>query len=633
MSLKKKAEVSKTEMEKRQPMDDGAVSSQKVEPSADDSQKDKQPDVATGASEKKTEPKPTDSAETKSVQSIETRSTDSVEIKPTEDKLSSQDLTVQTEMSTEASEKKPLPASDDAKTAKPSGSSDAAMEEQPSTLEDTGLKQNVSEIAPVTNNEEMVKTESRSANVEVSRPASIELSKPVPSLSLAIPTAPTAPEKEDVIVKKGTRKRSPSPSLIESDQPPPAKKQAIAPQQDVEVASPSPITASAGQPPSAKKPAIEPQKDVTIPSIVLTSTPTALLSTSTATTTAQASIPVTGTSTVTVTVLGSSMDIGSTQGATTGFDITPPPSSSSQLPSEVNADSLIQSLCSDSTNFEDPPDVSVLASQLGIDSVDSPVFNLSGFLSLLQPDLSVLTPEEQSTAIGGKLLGNDISSDEKQSSAITGPLLGDNSSDEKQSSAVGDQQLGEGSKNQKPPEETVGESAAKTTTTSFLATQTLPVAVSSVSSLQPEVAVPVPSALELPVVPSPPPLSSTSAPPASLLPAPVAEPTTATSMTILSPVMFPEEPIPPRPLVLGIPADAPNLGQTAPPPPLLGTPISPTPLTPTPLTPLGEGLLDLSDISSLMDESEVMEGISQDVFESIEKLVNLDEQSTNATWK
>lgn len=686
--MKKKADVLKTEVEKRQPMEGAAVSSQKVEPSAADSQKVKQPSAPTGANESKTDPKPMESVETKSVQKIETRSTDDVETKPTVDMLSGQELTVQKEKSTEVpeNEKKPLPPSDDIKTTtpQPPGSSDA----QPSTPEDTVSKQTVHEIAPVTNNEAMVKTESRtvlSANIEVSRPANVEFSKPLPPPSLAIPTAPAAPEKEDTMVKKGTRKRSPSPSLNE---PPPAKKPAIAPQQDVVVASPSIIATSANQPPSAKgqeaielptskvvppsssstsdqpqkqaiathtavtipptsavsdlppppkKPAIEPQKDVTssIPSI-FTSVPTALFSAST--TTAQASIPVTGASTVTVTVLGSSMDMGNNirDGATTGsFNITPPPSSS-ELPSEVNTDSLIQSLCSDSTSFEDPLDVSVLASQLGIDSVDSPVFNLSGFLSMLQPDLSVLTPEEQSTAVGDKLLGGDISSGEKQSSGTI--TEGVTSGGEKQSSADGGQRLGDvssGAKNQKPPKETLGESTAETTTTSFLATQTLPAAVST--SLQPEVAAPVPtvpSALELPVVPSPPP-SSTSAPPASLLPAPVAEPITTTSVSILSPAMFPEEPIPPRPLVLGIPTDPPSLelGQTAPPPPLLGTPISPTPLTPTPLTPLGEGLLDLSDISSLMDESEVMEGISQDVFESIEKLVNLDEQSTNATWK
>ena len=669
----KKAEVLKTEVEKSQPTEEAI--SQKVEPPAD-SQKIIQPDAATGVGESESESKPTDSVEAKSVQNVETRATNNVETKPTADKLLSQNLTVQKEVSTEASEKKPLPSSD-VKTnveAKPqaAGSSDAAVEQ--TTQEDSTLKQKVSEIVPVTNSE-MVKTESitvLSANVEISRPANIELPKLVPPQSLAIPTAPE--EKEDVTVKKGNRKRSPSPSLKESDQPPPAKKQAIATQQDVAVPSPSPIAISAGPlpsakgqtiklqssvvapspssistsgqpplaqkqatethkdvitpptivsdiPPPAKKQAIEPQRDVTKPSI-LTSTTAARYSASTATTTVQASIPITGTSTVTVTVLGSSMDMG-THGAATGFDITPP----SQLPTEVNTDSLIQSLCSDST------DVSVLASQLGIDSVDSPVFNLSGFLSLIQPDLSVLTPEEQSSAVSGKLIG-DISGSEEQSSAIAGPLLGDVSSSEEQSSAISGQLLAtvsSGVTDHKPPEETVEENTAETTKTS---TPALPVAISS--PLQPEVGVPIPSALELPV---PPPTqevlrtSSTSTPPVSLLPAPGAESITATPISVLPPVVFPEEPIPPRPLVLGIPTDTPNLSQTPPPPPLLGTPITPTPLTPTPLTPLGEGLLDLSDISSLMDESEVMEGISQDVFESIEKLVNLDEQSTNATWK
>lgn len=694
----KKVEVSKTEMEKRQPTIE-AVTQQKIEPTAAISQEIKQPDAATGVSDNKIEPKlTTDSVETKSVQPIKTKTTDSVEAKSTSDKLLSQDIPLEKKMSTETSEKKPLPLSDiKADTeAKPqaAGTSDTAMEEQTS-VEGSTLKQNVGEMA--TNNEEMVKA--ASSNVEISRPtANTEPSKPAPPPSLAISTAP-APEKEEVVVKKGSRKRSPSPSLNEPDQLPPAKKQAIAPQQDVMAPSSSPAPISAVQPPSAtgqaievrsnvalpppssigtpvqpplaqkieaiathkdvitpptsipdlpppeKELPIEPQRDVTMPPL-LTSMPTALFSASTTSTTAQASITIAGTSTVTVTVLGSSMDIGSMHGAgatSTGFGITPPSSSSSQLSTEVNTDSLIQSLCSDSTSLEDTPDVSVLASQLGIDSVDSPVFNLSGFLSLIQPDLSVLTSEEQSSALG------DISSGEKQSSAITGPLLGNISSSEEQSSTIGGQLLDDVSSgvDQKPPEERVEGNTAETTTTSLPATQTLPVAVSS--PLQPEVAVPLPSALELPTpTPTPTPVqellrtSNTGAPPVSpvVLSAPVAEPitTASTSMSILSPpVLFPEEPVPPRPLVLAIPTDTPtpSLTQQAPPPPtlpLLGTPITPTPLTPTPLTPLGEGLLDLSDISSLMDESESMEGISQDLFESIEKLVNLDEQSTNV-WK
>ena len=649
----KKAEVSKTEVEKRQPTEEGV--DQKVEPPAD-SQKIKSSDVATGVSKSKSEPMPNDRVETKSVENIEAKLTDNVETKLSADKLSSQDLAIQKEVSAEASEKKPLPPSHvktDAEAKPPAaGSSDAALvsASPPTdqiTLEDSTQNQNVNEVTPIAKNE-VVKAENTNilpANVEVSKFTNVEVSESIPPLLLA---APTAPEKEDITAKKGTRKRSPSPSLSESDQPPPAKKQAIELQEGVVVPSPSSITISgppplaqkqaiaahkdvvtpptsvSDLPPPAKKLAIEPQKDI-IPS-VFTSTTTAPFSTPTTTTTAQASIPITATSTVTVTVLGSSMDMG-TQRATPGFDIAPP----SQLPTEVNTDSLIQSLCSDSTSFEDPPDVSVLASQLGIDSVDSPVFNLSGFLSLIQPDLSILTPEEQSSAIDGQLLGN-VSSGKEQSVAISGQVIGDTTS----------------SAGQKPPEEIVGESTASsseiknqaplepisvqsettTTITSFPATPIPPVAVSS--PLQPEVAVPIPSApilsptQELLTTPS------TSAPP--LLSLPVAESITTSSMPILSPVMFPEAPIPPRPLVLGIPTDTTSLMQ-APPPPSLGTPITPTPLTPTPLTPLGEGLLDLADISSLVDESDVMEGISQDVYESIEKLVNLDEQSTNATWK
>lgn len=651
----KKAEVSKTEVEKGQPT--GEAVSQKVEPPVD-SQKIKPSDADSGVSESKSEPKLTNSMETESVENVKAKPTDNVEIKLSADERSSQDLAVEKKLSTEASEKKPLPAGHvktdaDAKPP-PAGSSDAdaALESaSPPTdrtsLEDSSQNQIINEVTPVVKNE-MVKAENTnivSANIEVSKSTDVKVSESIPPLLSA---APTAPEKEDIAVKKGSRKRSPSPSLSESDQPPPAKKQAIELQDSVVVPSSSSITTSGPPPlaqkqviaahddvvtpptsvsdlsPPAKKQAIEPQKDTTTRSAVTTSTTTALISTSTTTTAAQASIPITATSTVTVTVLGSSMEMG-THGATSDFNMTTP----SQLPTEVNTDSLIQSLCSDSTSFEDPPDVSVLASQLGIDSVDSPVFNLSGFLSLIQPDLSVLTPEGQSSAVGGQMLGN-ISSGEKQSSDTSGQLLGDIASNASQKSP--EETVGEDSKIQAPLEPVSVQNATTTTTvTSFPATSILPVAVSS--PLQPEVAVPIPSTPilspthELLTAPS------TSAPPPLSLP--VAESITTSPMQILSPVMFPEAPIPPRPLVLGIPTDidTASLTQAPPPPPSLGTPITPTPLTPTPLTPLGEGLLDLSDISSLVDESDVMEGISQDVFESIEKLVNLDEQSTNVTWK
>ena len=131
----------------------------------------------------------------------------------------------------------------------------------------------------------------------------------------------------------------------------------------------------------------------------------------------------------------------------------------------------------------------------------------------------------------------------------------------------------------------------------------------------------------------------------SLLPVPDSETITlvpiqsesqSVTPSVPSTPIVPEDPIPPRPLLLklcGLPTCSLNLSET-PTSPLGSTPTTPQPpLTPTPHTPLGEGLLDISDIKSLMDVSEAMDGISQDVFESIEKLVNLDEQSTNATWK
>ena len=154
----------------------------------------------------------------------------------------------------------------------------------------------------------------------------------------------------------------------------------------------------------------------------------------------------------------------------------------------------------------------------------------------------------------------------------------------------------------------------------------------STASLEQGVPVSVTAAAVGPIPPSSqaPAKSSTSSTTTPLPPVPESITAfTAVSPSVLSPKLFPEEPIPSRPVALGL-SDAPNPSQ---PRLSLGTPVTPTPLTPTILTPLGEDLLDISDIGSLVDESEAMEGISQDVFESIEKLVNLDEQSTNATWK
>ena len=582
-----------TDKVQTKPTDDNkAKPTDKVQTKPTDDNKAKPTDKVQTKPTDDNEAKPTDKVEAKPTDKVQIKPTDDIEAKPTADESSNQNSTKDEEMSTEASEKKPLTSSDieSEVKAKPQATvtSDSTMDMasppvEQTTLKESTLKQNMDEIAPVTNNE-MAKTESTNispANIELSKPTNIELSKPTPSPS----ATHTATEKEGVILNKATRKRSPPPSLSESDQPPPAKKQAIAPQEDVAVDLPT-----------------------TSPSN--TATATVLLTTTTSTTT-HASI--TSTPTVTVTVLASQspMEVV-THDATPDFNITTP----SQLPTEVNTDSLIQSLCSDSTSFEDP-DVSVLASQLGLDSVDSPVFNLSGFLSLIQPDLSVLTPEEQSSAIGGQLLGDaSTSADQQPSEETVGESTPRNSEIQNQTKV----ELSLTPLQSEP-----------TTTTSFPATQTLPVAV---TSLQPEVSIPIPSApVLIPTTTSRQPLmtSSPSAPPPSACLHPIPESITTTSTSVPSPLMFPEEPIPPRPLMLGLSTDIPNLNQA--PPPSLGAPLTPTPLTPTPLTPLGEGLLDLSDIRSLVDESEVMEGISQDVFESIEKLVNLDEQSTNATWK
>lgn len=357
------------------------------------------------------------------------------------------------------------------------------------------------------------------------------------------------------------RKRSPSPSC---EALPPAKKPAL--------------TSKEGP---AKTPTTLSQSS-TLPSI---STPTVAQTssiTSTITTATTAAVKVD---------MESPMDI-----STPSVDAEP----SAQLQSEVSADSLIQSLCSDSTSFEEDPDVSVLASQLGLDSVDSPIFNLSGFLSLIQPDLSVLQPGVPESSSGGeqtlgKAPGSSVNIVEKIHP------------DEKKRG------LGESTNRDQPQ---------------------------SVSSVLP----PVPDSLASPLEAGATTLGLETDPTKFVSTSPHQQPLTqssdsstpaltqrvseAATPALLSPVLLPEDPIPPptRPLVLTI-SDVPSL------PSLGGAPTTPPPLTPTPLTPLGEGLLDISDIRSLVDESETMEGISQDVFESIEKLVNLDEQSTNATWK
>ena len=418
---------------------------------------------------------------------------------------------------------------------------------------------------------------------ENATPSTVEVLKPSPPTPAptTTPTPPPAQQIEDnLAVQRLARKRSPSPSTRES--PPPAKKQAVAPQEDVAVKLSSACPAS--------------------------------VNTATLTVTQASSTP-----TVTVVTLASST-------MTTDSPLDLPPSSSTpkidisspaQLPSEVNTDSLIQSLCSDSNSFEEDPDVTVLASQLGLDSLDSPVFNLSGFLSLIQPDLSVLKPDEQlPSATGRKMTGETADGSRTDVNAPVKKII--EGSKEHVSCK---------SKDQAEPKQplispSVSETIAPVTQVSSMMSVTREVASIPVAGTT--------TALVLSTsLPPPPKLTASidTAPPLSLPPAPesIAPP------SVLSPAIFPEDSIPSRPVLLklsGIPSVTQSQSS------LTSTPATPPPpLTPTPLTPLGEGLLDLSDIQSLMDESEVMEGISQDVVESISKLVDLDEQSTNATWK
>ena len=400
---------------------------------------------------------------------------------------------------------------------------------------------------------------------------------------------------------------------------------------------------------------------------------------------------------VTATVLRNS-PLEALMPVTSEVDVTTPP----QLQGEVS-DSLIQSLCSDSTSFEEDPDVSVLASQLGIDSVDSPIFNLSGFLSFIQPDLSVLSPDGHAPpqADSEKLLGDALSMcgaefDASQVTNLEGLERQDASRvDETQTqvqakpdqlislvqrmtTSVPDAQILSTSSNTSL-QSGVTVSVSDAVATGIVASPTssqqppsqLPAVCSSTTapihpSLVPESITPAPfqpipvqesiSPASTQSVPVPKPIISAPVQPSllpesitipSLLPVPVPESITlapiqpvsvsqSVTPSVSSTAILPEEPIPPRPLLLklcGLPTCSLNLGETET-SPLGSTPSTPPlPLTPTPQTPLREGLLDISDIGSLVDVSEAMEGISQDVFESIEKLVNLDEQSTNATWK
>ena len=415
---------------------------------------------------------------------------------------------------------------------------------------------------------------------ENTTPSTVEVLKPSPPTPTPTTPPPAQQIEDNLAVRRLARKRSPSPSTRES--PPPAKKQAVAPHEDVVVK--------------------------------LSSASPASVNTATLTVTQASSTP-----TVTVVTLASSA-------MTADSPLDLPPSSSTpkidisspaQLPSEVNTDSLIQSLCSDSNSFEEDPDVTVLASQLGLDSLDSPVFNLSGFLSLIQPDLSVLKPDEQlPSATGRKMTGETASGSRTD---VNVPV--------KKSIEGSKEHVSSKSKDQAEPEQplispSVSETIAPVTQVSSMMSVTREVASIPVAGTT--------TALVLSTsLPPPPKLTASidTAPPLSLPPAPesIAPP------SVLSPAIFPEDPIPSRPVLLklsGIPSVTQSQSS------LTSTPATPPPpLTPTPLTPLGEGLLDLSDIQSLMDESEVMEGISQDVVESISKLVDLDEQSTNATWK
>lgn len=380
--------------------------------------------------------------------------------------------------------------------------------------------------------------------------------------------------------------------------------------------------------------------------------------------------------------------------ATSEVDGTTP----SQLQGEVSTDSLIQSLCSDSTSFEEDPDVSVLASQLGIDSVDSPIFNLSGFLSFIQPDLSVLNQDEQTPqADSGKLLGDALSMCSAEFNASHGTDVeglerqSATGVDETQVQPKFDQLVSLVQRMTTSVPVTQSSSTSSTTSLSVSDAIATVIAPSITSSQQPPSSPPavcsstpatihvhpslvpesitsapfqpmpvqesitpastqqVPVSVSESIIPSSvqPTLLPESMATSSLLPVPDSESITlapiqpvsesqSVTASVPSTAIAPEDPIPTRPLLLklcGLPTCNLNLNET-PTSPLGSTPTTPQPpLTPTPHTPLGEGLLDISDIGSLMDVSEAMDGISQDVFESIEKLVNLDEQSTNATWK
>lgn len=413
-------------------------------------------------------------------------------------------------------------------------------------------------------------------------------------VTLPAPSPPApAPQKNSLTVQKMARKRSPSPTSCEPP-PPPKKQKALLPQEELaglslSEATPTPVAPSPSTTTQAST------SDTTLVSVV----------------TLESS----------ATIADSPMKVPSAH----EMGMTIP----SESQTDINADSLLQSLCSDTADLEEDPDVTVLASQLGLDSVDSPIFNLTGFLSFIQPDLSVLQQDEQPKSDSGKVL-IETASDGGVRLDTSKKTISTNIKDVAAETVKAHSQV--------QPELLLSPVATQDNVPLALASS-----VDSVTSLEQQVSGPVASASLIIPTPSQPTLPSPPPPPPAL-PALLLNPSSGTAGPIpgsitsppilSSPVMFPEEPIPPRPLLLEL-SGIRNLAQSQ--PSLSSTPATQPPqcppLTPTPLTPLGEGLLDLSDIQSLVDESEAMEGISQDVFESIEKLVSLDEQSTNATWK
>ena len=261
--------------------------------------------------------------------------------------------------------------------------------------------------------------------------------------------------------------------------------------------------------------------------------------------------------------------------------LTPAPSIQEFSEFDPTAENLIEALCSDPSNVDD----STLASQLGLDSVDSSVMNLSEFLNIIQPENLVATPQTTDSA----QLGSSVS----ESGTLT------------KSSTVVENQLA--STPLCASEQQITTSDVKTTRT-----ESVPMTVSSTHTSK--------APLQLSVTAQ----ILTSANIATAPPVPISTP-----LSSLDPPTLPKhEMMSTTSVETMISLDQPTLPTTT-------MAVERTESLQSKQGDLqSSGLLDFTDIGSLLGlEDKLLEDIPEELAESIHALAMLDEKSTRVTWK